>query len=78
MLCFIILESPESVTAFEKAGLKIDFTFERDPASTVTTITLAAGNSSSMNFTDFVFQAAVPKVGPLLHSVLCSNFFLKF
>lgn len=52
-----------SIVAFEKNSLKIVFNFERDPntASTIK-ITLNAINSWSSPMTDFLFQAAVPKV----------------
>lgn len=51
----------EGVVAFDKAGLKVAFSFEREPLTTVTSITISATNSTSNNFADFVFQAAVPK-----------------
>ena len=57
------LEPVEGVVAFDKAGLKITFTFDHDPSTTVTSIAISANNSTSQNFADFVFQAAVPKVG---------------
>ena len=50
------------MTVFEKSGLKIDFSFERvDPTNV--SITMRATNAQPSPFTDFVFQAAVPKVG---------------
>uniref|UniRef100_A0A8B9GDH2 AP-1 complex subunit gamma n=1 Tax=Amazona collaria TaxID=241587 RepID=A0A8B9GDH2_9PSIT len=43
-------------------GLKIDFTFERSNTNpSVTLITIQASNSTELDMTDFVFQAAVPK-----------------
>lgn len=52
-----------SIVAFEKNGLKIVFNFERDPNTPSTIkITLNAINSRSSPMTDFLFQAAVPKV----------------
>ena len=49
------------MTAFEKNGLKLDFAFERiDPTNL--SITMSASNSKPSPLTDFVFQAAVPKV----------------
>lgn len=52
-----------SIVAFEKNGLKIVFHFERDPVTSSTVkITLNAVNSCSTAMTDFLFQAAVPKV----------------
>ena len=52
-----------SIVAFEKNDLKIVFHFERDPVTPSTIkITLNAINSCSTPMTDFLFQAAVPKV----------------
>ena len=53
-----------SLTAFDKGGLKIDFAFEKASGnpSNVSSIMLNAINSLSVPMTDFVFQAAVPKV----------------
>ncbi|NXX97092.1 AP1G1 protein, partial [Centropus bengalensis] len=51
-----------SITAYNKNGLKIDFTFERSNTNpSVTVITIQASNSTEQDMTDFVFQAAVPK-----------------
>ncbi|XP_075017838.1 AP-1 complex subunit gamma-1 isoform X3 [Calonectris borealis] len=51
-----------SITAYNKNGLKIDFTFERSNTNpSVTVITIQASNSTELDMTDFVFQAAVPK-----------------
>ena len=52
------------LTVFEKNGLKVIFSFHQpEPANTaVLTITLKASNSNFVPITDFVFQAAVPKV----------------
>ena len=51
------------ITAFEKAGLKIQFNFERSPSNpSVTAITLSATNVTPTPMTNFLFQAAVPKV----------------
>ncbi|XP_053555433.1 AP-1 complex subunit gamma-1 [Bombina bombina] len=50
------------ITAYNKNGLKIDFTFERSSTNTsVTVITTQASNNTDSDMTDFVFQAAVPK-----------------
>uniref|UniRef100_A0A8C8DIL3 AP-1 complex subunit gamma n=1 Tax=Oryzias sinensis TaxID=183150 RepID=A0A8C8DIL3_9TELE len=50
------------MTAYNKNGLKIDFTFERaNPNPNVAVITIHASNSTEADMTDFVFQAAVPK-----------------
>lgn len=53
-----------SITAFERNGLKIDFAFEKVPGnpSNVVSILVSATNSLAIPMTDFVFQAAVPKV----------------
>lgn len=52
-----------TVTAVEKNGLKIVFNFEKnqDPNSPIT-IHLEATNQNSSNISEFLFQAAVPKV----------------
>lgn len=52
-----------SLTAFEKNGLKLIFDFERpfnEPTTLV--VSLSATNSTAVTMTDFLFQAAVPKV----------------
>lgn len=52
-----------TLTAFEKNGLKLVFSLERLPESNNTvSIHLTATNSTLSNMTDFLFQAAVPKV----------------
>lgn len=51
------------MTAYNKNGLKIEFTFERaNPNPNIAVITIHASNSTEADMTDFVFQAAVPKV----------------
>lgn len=51
-----------TITAYSKNGLKIDFAFERSSTNpSVTVITIQAVNSTDLDMTDFVFQAAVPK-----------------
>uniref|UniRef100_A0A673C1K7 AP-1 complex subunit gamma n=1 Tax=Sphaeramia orbicularis TaxID=375764 RepID=A0A673C1K7_9TELE len=48
--------------AYNKNGLKIDFTFERaNPNPNIAVITIHASNTTEADMTDFVFQAAVPK-----------------
>uniref|UniRef100_A0A672HC38 AP-1 complex subunit gamma n=1 Tax=Salarias fasciatus TaxID=181472 RepID=A0A672HC38_SALFA len=50
------------MTAYNKNGLKIDFTFERaNPNPNIAVITIHASNTTEADMTDFVFQAAVPK-----------------
>lgn len=65
------------MTAYNKNGLKIEFTFERaNPNPNIAVITIHASNSTEADMTEFVFQAAVPKVrrrghdwtGPLKYS----------
>lgn len=52
-----------SIVAFEKDGLRINFDFSKPAAnSQQTTIKATYTNSGPAPFTDFVFQAAVPKV----------------
>ena len=67
-LLFLLIGFP-SITAFENNGLKINFGFEKVPGnpSNVVSIMMTATNSLALPMTDFVFQAAVPKV--CMHSV---------
>lgn len=61
------------MTAYNKNGLKIDFTFERaNPNPNIAVITIHASNSTEADMTDFVFQAAVPKVSSPTR-VLCDE-----
>ena len=60
--CFIAIPP---ITAYEKNGLTLKFEFD---ASTLQVnhafgVSVTASNSLSSPMTDFVFQAAVPKVG---------------
>uniref|UniRef100_A0A8C5BIT8 AP-1 complex subunit gamma n=1 Tax=Gadus morhua TaxID=8049 RepID=A0A8C5BIT8_GADMO len=51
-----------SMTAYNKNGLKIEFTFERaTPNPNIAVITIHASNTTDADMTEFVFQAAVPK-----------------
>ncbi len=51
------------MVAYEKDGLKIEFSFERNAMTpTQFTINMSASNSTAAAMTEFVFQAAVPKV----------------
>lgn len=52
------------INAYNKNGIKLDMTFEVQ--ETVTTINMQATNNTGTNVTDFLFQAAVPKVCTLL------------
>ena len=61
------------ITAFEKAGLKVQFNFERNPANpVVTAITLTATNFTPAPLSNFLFQAAVPKVSQ--HTVVAHSY----
>ncbi|KAI4328230.1 hypothetical protein L6164_020603 [Bauhinia variegata] len=51
-----------SITAFESSSLRVTFNFSKQPGNPQTTIIKATfTNLSSNAYTDFVFQAAVPK-----------------
>uniref|UniRef100_A0A8C7L6H4 Adaptor related protein complex 1 subunit gamma 1 n=1 Tax=Oncorhynchus kisutch TaxID=8019 RepID=A0A8C7L6H4_ONCKI len=59
---FLSLAIPP-MTAYSKNGLKIEFTFERaNPNPNIAVITIHATNTTEADMTEFVFQAAVPKV----------------
>jgi hypothetical protein len=59
-LCFVDLPS---ITAYEKNGLKIVFCLERLPENpNMTVIRMSAMNETINPITEFLFQAAVPKV----------------
>jgi len=52
-----------SIVAYDKNGLRIIFACERSPDSPLTTcVTMTAHNNSAATMSDFLFQAAVPKV----------------
>lgn len=58
----IPLVQPQESTVYEKDGLRIDFALQKVPDSPNTTIVnVAAYNTTSTPFTEFVFQAAVPR-----------------
>uniref|UniRef100_A0A8C2JS58 AP-1 complex subunit gamma n=1 Tax=Cyprinus carpio TaxID=7962 RepID=A0A8C2JS58_CYPCA len=60
-ICFCLAGIPP-MTAYNKNGLKIEFTFERsNPSPNIAVITIHATNSTEADMTEFVFQAAVPK-----------------
>ncbi|XP_041060149.1 AP-1 complex subunit gamma-1-like isoform X2 [Carcharodon carcharias] len=51
-----------SIIAYDQNGLKIEFSFERSKANpNMLFITLRASNSTEMDMSNFVLQAAVPK-----------------
>lgn len=51
-----------TITAFDKDGLKIIFSLEKMPETNSLSINVTATNNTLTNITDFLFQAAVPKV----------------
>uniref|UniRef100_A0A672NM60 AP-1 complex subunit gamma-1-like n=1 Tax=Sinocyclocheilus grahami TaxID=75366 RepID=A0A672NM60_SINGR len=60
-ICFCLAGIPP-MTAYNKNGIKIEFTFERaNPNPNIAVITIHATNSTEADMTEFVFQAAVPK-----------------
>ncbi|KAK9094129.1 hypothetical protein Scep_025598 [Stephania cephalantha] len=51
-----------SITAFKSSSLKMEFSFSKQPGNPQTTLIHATfSNMSSDNYTNFIFQAAVPK-----------------
>ena len=59
------------LVAFNKNGLVIEFRCERDNNSpTVSVINVKASNASPSQMSEFLFQAAVPKVF-LCYSIVC-------
>jgi hypothetical protein len=66
-----------SITAFQSATLKVTFDFKKQPGNPrETTIHATFTNLTSSPFTDFIFQAAVPKVN--LTSSPFTDFILVF
>lgn len=56
------------VLAFDKNGLRIVFSLERlKEAPTTTVVNVIATNQSQAPFTEFLFQAAVPKVSHIIY-----------
>ena len=53
-----------SITAYEQNGLKIQFSFEKQAGNpnNVVMVTATSSNSSGSPMSDYLFQAAVPKV----------------
>jgi AP-1 complex subunit gamma-1 len=72
-----------TITAFQSATLKITFSFKKQPGKPQeTTINASITNLATTTFTDFVFQAAVPKVAfapeiPLDTNLILDNRDLK-
>ncbi len=68
-----------TIVALQTDGLKVTFDFAKPPGSPETTIIKASyTNLSSRLYTDFVFQAAVPKVRWSQESVLWQAFMDMF
>lgn len=62
-LCETGEEEQKSITAFQSDNLKITFSFRKQPEKPrVTSICATFTNLSSNGYTNFIFQAAVPKV----------------
>ena len=51
-----------TITAYDKDGLRMSFSLEKVPDSNTLTIHVVATNQMLSPMTDFLFQAAVPKV----------------
>lgn len=60
-MLFISTDS-NNMIAYDKNGLRIVFTFERNDVPSTISITMTANNDTSMPMSDFLFQVAVPKV----------------
>lgn len=59
------------MVAFESSSLKMTFDFSKSAGSPqVTTVTATFANLSANSYTDFLFQAAVPKVTDEMDSEL--------
>ncbi|KAK9504348.1 hypothetical protein O3M35_010703 [Rhynocoris fuscipes] len=57
-----VTSKPIETTVYDKGGLKIDFTLQKIPdAQNTTVVNVSAYNVTSEAFTEFLFQAAVPK-----------------
>lgn len=55
-------DGPYKLTAFDKNGLKVELTCERDNGQpNVTIINVKSSNSTATTMSDYIFQAAVPK-----------------
>lgn len=62
MIDFILELDVPVITAFDKDGLKIVFQLEKMSDNNTITINVTATNNTLSNMTDFLFQAAVPRV----------------
>lgn len=61
--CFVFAEkNVPTLTAFDKDGLKIIFSLDKLPESNSLSINVTATNNTMKNITEYLFQAAVPKV----------------
>lgn len=71
ILTMIITDLP-SMTVLDKSGLKITFKLERPPdIADLLVINMSAHNSRSTSLTDFLFQAAVPRVRDIYYYITC-------
>ncbi|RDX94537.1 AP-1 complex subunit gamma-2 [Mucuna pruriens] len=63
-----------SITAFESSSLRLTFNFSKQPGNPQTTVIQATFmNLTSNTYTDFVFQAAVPKSHAIASWLFLSN-----
>lgn len=65
-LLISIAKDVPTITAFDQDGLKVVFALEKVPDSNTLIINVTAMNNTLSNMSDFLFQAAVPKVCELL------------
>lgn len=61
-----------TVTAFDKDGLKLVFALEKVPDSNALTINVTSTNNTLSNMSDYLFQAAVPKVYLIFYNKIFS------
>lgn len=62
-----------NITAYDKSGLKIIFALEKLPDCDTVSICMTATNNNMSQMTEFLFQAAVPKVSSLFIHLLIFN-----
>lgn len=79
IVLFLATKDVLIITAFEQAGLKVVFSLEKVPDSNTLTINVTATNNTLSNMSDFLFQAAVPKVCIYcftleIYSIVCCMF----
>lgn len=61
-LYFLPENNVPTMLAYDKDGLKIVFTLEKMPDGNMLNINVTASNNTLSTMTDFLFEAAVPKV----------------